>query len=211
MNLDLRTRWTARATRSLSPGRIRAVTVRRALAGLLLLGAVVLVVVGRTGEHRETVVVAAHDLRPGIVVSDDDLRLAQVPPGAALRALREVRQVSGHRLTGAVAAGEAVTGSRLLTSRLPAALTGDPAARLVPVRPADAAVSGLLRAGDVVDVLDEEARVLATGAVVAVPAGPSSRTLAGGAAAPVLLAMKQGPAHRVAATGLSHALTLVLH
>lgn len=197
------------------PGRLRAVTVRRIAAALLLGAAVVLLIVGREGERYDLIVVAAHDLRPGVVLTDGDLRLARLPAGADLAGtIGDPAVAVGGRLTGAVHAGEVLTGSRLLSSRLPSALTGDGSARLVPVRPADPAVAGLLRAGDVVDVVDEEARVLAADAVVAVPAAAPSRSMTGAgadASAPVLLAIGRGPAHRVAAAGLANALTLVLH
>ncbi|AVL99765.1 flagellar biosynthesis protein FlgA [Gordonia iterans] len=191
--------------------RPRAVVVRRGLAVLLLIAAAALAVTGHARERTESVLVAAHQLRPGVVVHDDDVRVRQVPAGAALPGvLREPGQAVGGRLAGAVAPGEALTAGRLLSSRLPAALTGDPRARLVPVRTADPAVAGLLRAGDVVDVLDEEARVLATRAVVAVPAAPEPKSGPAGSS-PVLLAMAEGPARTVAGAGLATALTLILH
>lgn len=194
------------------PGRLRAVTVRRMVAVLLLGAAVTLLIVGRGRERYDLIVVAAHDLRPGVVLTDGDLRLARLPADADLAGTFGDPAVAvGGRLAGAVNAGEALTGSRLLSSRLPSALTGDASARLVPVRPADPAVAGLLRSGDVVDVVDEQARILASDAVVAVPAAAPSRSMTGaGASAPVLLAIGRGPAHRVAAAGLANALTLVL-
>lgn len=197
------------------PGRLRAVTVRRALAAVLLTAAAVTLLAGRGTQHYDTVVVAAHDLRPGAVLAEGDVRLAQLPTGTDLSGLLDdPGTVVGSRLTGAVGAGEALTRSRLLSSRLPEALTGQPTARLVPVRPADPAVAGLLRAGDVVDVIDEQGRVLAADTVVAVPAAPA-RPAPGpaeaGASAPVLLALREEAAHRVAAAGLAKSVTLVLH
>ena len=88
-------------------------------------------------------------------------------------------------------------------------------ARLVPVRPADASVGSILREGDVVDVLSPDSVVLARGAIVALTAGLSPATGplsgAGSASAPILLAMDEQAAHRVAAVGLDSALALVLH
>ncbi|WP_298444389.1 SAF domain-containing protein [Gordonia sp. (in: high G+C Gram-positive bacteria)] len=193
-----------------SLSRVRAATVRRAIAVVCVLAAAALFVARPADGRDRAVVVAARDLRPGVVLSDDDLRVTRVPRDVALGALHEKREATGSRLTGAVAAGEALTATRLLGSRLPAAVTGDPRARLVPVRPADAAVTGLLRSGDVVDVLDEDAHLLAAGAVVAVPAAPP-RSAVAAADAPVLLAMGEDAAHRVAAAGLANALTLVIH
>ncbi len=188
-----------------APGtqRIRAGTVRRTAAAALLLAAGALLL-GGTDDRREPVLVAAHDLRPGAALDDGDLTVTHVPRGGALPGtLRSPDQAIGSRLATTVGAGEAVTGAQLLSSRLPAALTGQPSARLVPVRPADPAVAGLLRPGDLVDVLDEDARVLAADAVVAVPGS--------GSEVPALLAMGETAAHRVAAAGLANPLTLVLH
>lgn len=195
---------TARPRRTPGTARIRAGTVRRAAAAALLVAAAAVAVVGGSDPDRNAVLVAAHALRPGTALTPDDLAVVHVPRGAALPGgLNAPQQAVGGRLATAVGAGEAITGSQLLSSRLPAALTGLPSARLVPVRPADSAVAGLLRSGDVVDVLDEQARVLAAGAVVAVPGSASD--------APALLAMAETAAHRVAAAGLSNPLTVVLH
>ncbi|MCK0439715.1 SAF domain-containing protein [Gordonia alkaliphila] len=189
--------WQRRRPRS---RHLRAVTVRRAAAVSLLLCATALLLVDRSQVRTDAVVVAAHDLRPGQVLTAGDVALTEVPAGSALPGtLHEAAAAVGSTVSGAVTEGEAITGTRLLSSRLPAALTGDPRARLVSVRPADPAVTGLLRTGDVVDVVDEDANVLAAGAVVAVPAEP------------ILLAVPETAARRVAAAGLVNALTLVFH
>lgn len=167
-----------------------------ALAGTLVL-------LDRGRHSPDLAVVAAHQLAPGAVLTNQDVRVVALPAGSTLPGtVRTVDTVLGQRLTGAVGAGEALTDTRLLSPRLPGALTGDPTARLVPVRPADPAVAGLLRTGDVVDVLDEESGVLARNAVVALPAGPT---------APALLALGEASAHRVASASLRKSLTLVLH
>lgn len=186
-----------------TPPTLRATTVRRIVAVLLVLAAGTLLVVDRGRQSPDLAVVAARPLQPGTVVTGDDVRVVALPAGSTLPGtLRSAGAVVGQRLTGAIGEGEALTDSRLLTPRLPAALTGDPAARLVPVRPADPAVAGLLRTGDVVDVLDDESGVLARDAVVAVPANTST---------PALLALAEAPAHRVATASLRQSLTLVLH
>ncbi|MFC0315811.1 SAF domain-containing protein [Gordonia phosphorivorans] len=179
---------------------LRVVTLRRVAAVALLACAAAVLAIDRSQVRTDPVVVAAHDLRPGQVLGAGDVNLARVPAGSALPGtLRETTAAVGGTVTGAVTRGEAVTASRLLSSRLPAALTGDPRARLVSVRPADPEMAGLLRTGDVVDVIDEQAQILAAGAVVAVPAEP------------VLLAVEEKSARRVAAAGLANALTLVFH
>ncbi|MFZ2511371.1 MAG: SAF domain-containing protein, partial [Gordonia sp. (in: high G+C Gram-positive bacteria)] len=185
------------------PAALRAATVRRTIAALLVVLAGGLLLVERGRHSPDLAVVAARDLRPGSVVTGDDVQVTALPAGSAFPGtLRSVDDVVGNRLTGAVTKGEVLTDTRLLTSRLPTALTGDRSARLVPVRPADPAVAGLLRSGDVVDVLDDESGVLARDAVVAVPAD---------SATPALLALGEAPAHRVAAASLRKSLTLVLH
>ncbi len=185
------------------PTALRAASVRRIVAALLVLLACGAALVDRSRQSPDLAVVAAHHLQPGVVLTEDLVRVVPLPAGSALPGtLNSLDEVVGRRLTGAVSAGEALTVTRLLTSRLPAALTGDRSARLVPVRPADPAVAGLLRTGDVVDVLDDESGVLARDAVVAVPANSST---------PALLALGETPAHRVAAAGLRQSLTLVLH
>ncbi len=174
----------------------------------------ILAVTERHRDRHDFAVVASRALTPGTELTADDVQVIALPAGAVLPGtLQRLDQAVGARLTGAIGQGEPVTATRLLSSRLPAALTGDPRGRLVPVRPADAAVAGLLRAGDVVDVLDEHAGVLAAGAVVAVPAGSAGRGPAGTGALPppVLLAMGEKAAHRVAASSLANSLTVVLH
>lgn len=183
--------------------RVRAATVRRTAAVLLALAAVGALVGGRAADQQESIVVAARELRPGVILTVDDLQSARIARGTAPHALRDPAAALGGRVTGAVAAGEALSRTRLLTSRLPQALTGDPTARLVPVRPSDAAVAGLLRTGDVVDVLDDQARVLAADGVVALPGDRDGD--------PVLLALGRDAAHRVAGASLSNSVTLVLH
>lgn len=196
------------------PGRPRTATLRRLTAVLLVLAAVILAVTERHRDRHDFAVVASRALAPGMELTSGDVQLIALPAGAVLPGtLHRLDQAVGARLTGAIGAGEPVTATRLLSSRLPSALTGDPRARLVPVRPADAAVAGLLRAGDVVDVLDEHAGVLAAGAVVAVPAGSAGRGTAGPGSLPppVLLALGEKAAHRVAASSLANSLTVVMH
>src|SRR5690606_23791604 len=140
------------------------------------------------------------------------LRSAPVPPEVVPeRALTEYEEVVGRRLTGSVGRGEVITEARVLTARLPESLTGIRGARLVPVRPADESVAQLVQQGDVVDVIDAEKRVLARDAVVAVaPSNPGGKN-ATAANPPILLAMDEAAAQRVAAGSLDVALALILH
>jgi len=194
----------------LRPGRLRSLLVRRVLAAALLIAAVVLLAAGRS-DPGEPVVVAAGALTPGRALTEADLSVVRMDTRGLSGLLHHRDQAVGRRLSGTLGAGEPVTASRLLDSRLPAALTGEPSARLVPVRPADPALAGLLRTGDVVDVLDEHGTVLARKAVVAVPVSGASSGIGGGSAAPpVLIAMPEPAALRVAAAGLVSAIALVI-
>lgn len=184
--------------------------------------------IAHRGTRLATVMVAGRDLAPGTELAAADLRVAEVdpssvPPGA----LRMTRDGIGRTVTGPVHVGEILTDWRLLSTRLPALLAKDPAARLVPVRLADDAVIDLLRTGDVVDVLTEsddesaagdvparrasrhDGTVLVRGAVVAVV--PAHRTTRDSRAPVVMLAMREADAHAVAGTALAAPVTVVFH
>lgn len=206
-------RWRDRLAALLRPGWVRSVVIRRTAA----VGLIVLAVAFTLSDHRsqaaQSVVVAAHDLLPGQNLTASDLGIRRIPgPTAPSGALRLSADGVGRTVASAVRAGEVITDVRLLSPRLPVSLTGRDDARLVPVRLADDAVAALLREGDVVDVLGETSDVLAHNAVVALGQGrrPTSVTSAA-ASHPVLLAMGSTQAQRVAAAGLSSALTVVLH
>lgn len=207
-------RWTDRVAAWLRPGWMRAVLVRRGAAVTLVVAAIALTLADHRTAQGQSVVVAAHDLLPGHAIVATDLVTRRVP-GTALPvgALRLSTDGVGRTVTSPVRGGEIVTDVRLLSPRLPAALRGDLHARLVPVRLADDAVADLLREGDVVDVLTEQAEILAHDAVVALGAvrRTSGVTSTGTNARPVLLAMGNQEAQRVAAAGLTGALTVVLH
>ncbi|MFE0749392.1 SAF domain-containing protein [Gordonia sp. NPDC058843] len=200
---------------ALRPGWTRSLLVRRVAATALVVAAVVVGIAGTRADGDVEVLVAARDLLPGQVVEAGDLRPrtiagTAVPDGV----LTDVAPTLGRTVTGRVRGGEIITDTRLLSSHLPADLTGIDDARLVPIRLSDDAVTSLLRPGDVVDVLTEEAEVLARRAVVALyAADPGSGGIAPGptTAAPVLLAMDAESAHRVAAAGLDTSLAVVLH
>ncbi|WP_020172099.1 SAF domain-containing protein [Gordonia polyisoprenivorans] len=202
-----------RVAHALRPGWARSVMIRRSAALLLVAVAVVVGVTGQRAKNDAPVLVAARDLLPGHTVTGTDLRELRIPvdlvPDGALRLTADSES---HTVTGPVRAGEIVTESRLLSPRLPMELTGRADARLVPVRLADDTVASLLRAGDLVDVLNAQAQILAAGAIVAlVPgAGPTTPTRAT-SNPPILLAMTETAAHRVAGAGLDVPLAVVLH
>ncbi len=197
------------------PGWARSVLIRRSAAGLLVAAALGVAAFGGAEQNTESVMVASHDLLPGTELTAGDLVARRVVAGIVPSgALRMSRDGSGRTVTGLVRAGEILTDARLLSPRLPQQLTGSADARLVPVRLSDDAVSALLRAGDVVDVIGPEAEVLARRAVVALGTErPTSSALAARnqASAPVVLAMDQKSALRVAAAGLDVALAVIVH
>ncbi|MFZ2526610.1 MAG: SAF domain-containing protein, partial [Rhodococcus sp. (in: high G+C Gram-positive bacteria)] len=164
-------------------------------------------------------VVAVRDLSPGHTLTLDDVELvdrdsSSVPSGALTTAADAV----GHTLSGPVPAGEALVSVRMLGPRLAGAATGNPDARVVPIRLADAGVGDLLREGDLVDVLtvapspddrSPNAQVLATGATVVL-----AHTADGARdqrERVVLLALAPEQAVAVAAASLVSALTVTLH
>ncbi|EOM77626.1 flagellar biosynthesis protein FlgA [Rhodococcus rhodnii] len=193
----------------------RAVLVRRVAAGVLAALALVLALQGDRDGETATVVVAARDLAPGTVVGAEDVTAAQrvesmLPAGAVVG----IGDVEGRTLAGPVRAGEILTDVRVVSPRLAQAATGDGAARVVPVRLADAGVVDLLREGDRVDVLsttgDDErsAEVVASNAVVVLvdQGGESSDRRD----RMVMLALPGDAAERVAVASLTEALAVTL-
>ncbi len=127
------------------------------------------------------VVVAARELSGGASLSGSDLALARLPPAVVPRgALRSVAEALGRTVAGPVRRGEPLTDVRLVGTGL---LAGWGAGLVAtPVRLADAAVVGLLRPGDRVDVL-------------AAPADPAQggRTTVAAADVPVLVVPAADP------------------
>lgn len=194
--------------------------VRRGASVLLVVAAVTLTLFGHRGAEMRAVVVAARDLVPGQSIVATDLTVRDVPGGLIPKGtLRLTADGVGRTAVGPIGAGEMVTDSRLLSPRLPSRLTGNDDARLVPVRLSDESVATLLRTGDVVDVLtasaeEPDAAVLARAAVVALTSDePPDGVLSGGGTTgrPVLLAMDERAAHRVAAAALDAPITVVVH
>ncbi len=213
--------WSDRVRHALRPGWARSQLVRRIVAALLVLAAAAAGVRERISGDWHEVVVAATALRPGAPVTGTQVRTARLPPDTIPEgALRATADALGATVTGPVTTGEVLTTARLLSSRLPERLTGDPRARLVPVKPADDAVASLLRVGDAVDVIagaeertragpaQSGAETLAEGAIVALV--PENARPGGGRHALVLLAMGRQEAAAVAAASLTRALTVVL-
>ena len=203
--------------RALHPIRLqsrRTRLIRRWLAvGLLVLGGLSLVQPGSA--RGAPTVLAAHDLPSGAALSAADVRLADLPDEARpMGVLSTFDAVDGRLLAGAVRAGEPLTDVRLAT--VPA--RSDPGTATVPVRLADAAVTGLLEPGRHVDVVaapepGAPASVLAAGATV-VEVGRqdmSPKALGPPDKGPlVLLRLPEATATRVAAISLERPVTVTL-
>jgi Flp pilus assembly protein CpaB len=159
------------------------------------------------------VAVAAHDLPAGTALSDQDVAVARLPPGVVPGgAVPDAKPLVGRLLAGAVRAGEPLTDARLVWPGLTALLPADQVA--APVRLADLAVAGLVRAGDRVNVLAalpeaERAEVVAAGALV-LSAPRTASDDVDPAAGLLVLAVDPATAARLAAVATTATLTLSL-
>jgi len=204
-----------RVSLAVRPDFARTVLARRIASALLVvLAAVAALRPDPAGTPRD-VVVALHDLSPGITVTADDVALTQrpattLPDGAAT----SLEAVVGATLAGPSRRGEVLTDARVLGSRL-TGLSAGPDARVVPVHLADAAVADLLRPGDIVDILgsppgdsDSHPRLVATDAVVVLV---SAKPATGGDDRIVLVALPAARATALAGATLVHSVTLTIH
>lgn len=140
---------------------------RRLLAAGLAAAAVALAIEAASPSPPPTVevLVAARDLDGGHRLTDDDLTVAHLPPGAVPSGRVSPADAAGALLAGPVRAGEPITDRRLLG---PGLLSGwGPDVVAAPVRVADPGAAGYLRAGDRIDLL---ATALDGGAATAVVA-----------------------------------------
>lgn len=201
-----------RVSRLARPEFTRTVLARRIAAGMLIALAGVAATRPDPDRDPRDVVVAVHDLGPGITLNVDDVAVRRRPaatvPDGALTALDTA---VGATLAGPSRRGEVLTDARVLGPRN-AALSAGPDARTVPLHLAESAVLEVIRPGDIVDVLgapsDEGAtrppRLVARDAVVVLisPAGPDRV---------VLLALPAAAANTLAAASLVQSLTLTIH
>jgi Flp pilus assembly protein CpaB len=126
--------------------------------------AVALVAVSRPAPPGASVLLAAHDLAPGVTLDGDDLREASRPSGTLPDgALTSTDQAVGRVLASGARGGEVLTDVRLVGPGLVDVLP--PGEVAAPVRIADASAAALLVAGATVDVL------------VAVEGGMSAQTV----------------------------------
>lgn len=197
------------------PGWRRAALARRWLAGLLALGAVVLAVRGQIGASGSvSILVAAHDLAPGSILSPADTRIARWPPELVPSgALSAVAAVDGRIIAGAANRGEPLTATRLAGPELARRAMGSSDAASVPIRLADAGVAALLSPGRQVDIVTsgdrtDQATVLATGATVLTILPAEQKP--GGQGRLVLVAVPRAAATRLAAATLAREVTVTL-
>jgi Flp pilus assembly protein CpaB len=201
----------------LRPDWSRTLLARRlAAAGLVVLAGVAALRPDPDGDHAQ-VVVAAHDLSPGAALTTDDVRLEKrlvptIPDGSQ----SDIGGVVGSTLAGPTRRGEVLTDVRLLGRRLAESAAG-PNARIVPVHPADSALTDLVRPGDVVDIVAASdadshaiARVIATDAIV-VLVSAKQKTQAATNDRVVLVALPAASANAVAGAALVQTVTLTLH
>lgn len=195
----------------------RAVLLRRVAAAALVAFATVLALYPQRAHFAgDIVVVAARDLSPGTVIEASQLTLRRLPAEAIPDgAARSAAVVLGRTLAAPVRRGEALTDVRLTGPDLVRSVADDPGMVSVPLRLADPDVATLLRAGLTVDVVtvgpqQGEPLMLARGArVLAVLQSGARAEERDGKL--VLVALDPIAATRVAATSISHDLTVTVH
>jgi Flp pilus assembly protein CpaB len=197
------------------PGWRRAALARRWLAGMLALAAVVLAVRGQIGSAGNVpVLVAAHDLAPGSILTPADTRIARWPPELVpVGVLTAIADAEGRVIAGAANRGEPLTAPRLAGPELARRATGTSDAASVPIRLADAGVAGLLGPGRQVDVVTlgertDQPTVLATGATVLTVLPAEQKPGVQGRL--VLVAVPRTVATRLAAATLAREVTVTL-
>lgn len=191
---------------------------RRLLAAALAAGAAAAAIsaVSPAPPHLASVVVAAHDIDAGEVLSSGDVAVAEVPAGVVpSHAATTAADVLGRALAAPVRAGEVVTDRRLLGRSLLAGYPADTVA--APVRISDADTVSLLRVGDRIDVYaavgsgsadpTSPAAVVVAGArIISLPA-PTDSSQDGGL---VVLAVDQRGAAALAEAGATAPLSVAL-
>jgi len=216
MGGTLNPRLGTRISQALRPDWMRTLPARRIAAGALVVLAGIAALRARPEGDRTEIVVAAHDLRPGIELTADDVRLeerlrATAPDGSQ----SDLGAVLGSTLAGPTRRGEVLTDVRLLGSWL-AESTAGPEARIVPLHLADSALLDFVRPGDVVDILaaatDAQAdpHLVATDAVVVLVSAKQEGPAIGDDRV-VLVALPARAANSVAGAALVQSVTLTLH
>jgi len=126
-------------------------------------------------------VAAGRALPPGAVLAADDLALVvgELPPATLERTFADPEELVGARTLAPLAPGEPLLASHVT----PAATPGPPGAEVAVAVPAERALAGDLRPGEVVDLLASfpvgPTRRVATGALVLAVGRPGDGLLAG--------------------------------
>lgn len=151
----------------------RAVLRHRRILAAALTGIAALAVVRAVAApppETAPVLVAAHDLPSGSALTRADVTVARFAPATVPSGAMTDVEAIGRTTAAPLRAGEPVTDVRLVQASL---LDGYPGAVAVPVRLGDAAVAGLLRVGDRIDLVaatDAGAEVVASNVpIVAIP------------------------------------------
>lgn len=217
MGESLNSTLNERIRRALRPDFTRTLVARRFAAGGLVVLAGIAALRPDPGDRLSDVVVATHDLSPGMALSAADIKIEKrsattLPDGAQTA----IDAVAGATLAGPARRGEVLTDVRVLGSRL-ADLAAGPDARVVPLHLADAAVLDLLRPGDVVDVMgaadagtDAKPTLVASDAIV-VLISPKQKAAGAGDDRVVLVALPAVAARSLAAATLVQTVTLTIH
>ncbi|GFG70608.1 SAF domain-containing protein [Mycolicibacter senuensis] len=203
----------SRFSQLLRPDWARTMLARRVVAGGLVVLAGVATIRSDPQGDRVDVVVASRDIAPGTPLTAEDVSLESrsartVPDGAAT----DLSSVLHTTLAGPARRGELLTDVRLLGSRLTEAAVGRDA-RIVGVHPADAALTDLVRTGDIVDIVAADdasdpsgaPKVLATGGIVVLVSDKQHHD-----DRVVLVALPATAAVAVAGATLAQAVTLTL-
>jgi Flp pilus assembly protein CpaB len=203
---------------------VRVVGARRAFAHRVSTGHLVMVIAGllgalltlsvlRAADNTRPVLVAAHDIVPGTVVSSRAVRVVRIHADAAVLAslfdAGALRDVVGRVAVQRVAAGSLVTRDAVRAVGSGAA----PRAMSFPIAPSQA-VAGSLVAGDRVDVLavrhnSGRSTYVATDVEVLAFAGHRGSALQGSEDATATLAVDSDAAARIASALETGSVTLV--
>ncbi|RSZ61258.1 hypothetical protein EAH68_14000 [Corynebacterium hylobatis] len=190
-----------------TPGWRRTVLLRRCLAFLLLLAALLLAL-RQAGATDERALVFTRPVAAGETLSPDNVSPVPVPDHLLpATALVDPAEVDGQVLAVPAEQGEVVTARRLVGPELAAAFPGD-IGTFIPVRPAEPEVIGLLHHGDTVSVITHGGdgtgtEVIATGGRVVLA---DSREAPG----TLLIGFPEEDARAVAAASLATPLAVVL-
>ncbi|QGU04043.1 SAF domain-containing protein [Corynebacterium comes] len=190
-----------------TPGWRRTVLIRRVLAIMLLLTAVLLAF-RQAGATDPQAVVFARRVAAGETLSGDDVIVVPVPGHLLpVSALTDPSEVEGLVIVAAAEEGEVATSHRFIGQDLAAAFLGD-ITTFIPLRPAEPEIIPLLHHGDTISIVTHhgdaaQPQVIASGGrVVLVDTREAPGTL--------LIGLPEEAARAVAAASLTAPLAVVL-